>query len=81
MLKAVRAVQIVDVRTRMLGGPSQSLTSSVSGLLRDSAHVHRARPRCLRYCSGVAVMNLGLPPHRARGGYDLTGLLGRLLTP
>ena len=30
-----------------------------------------ARFRCLPYRSGVAVMALGLPPHRARGGHDL----------
>jgi hypothetical protein len=70
MLKAVRTVQIVDVRTCMLGGPSQSLTSCVSGLLRDSAHVRQSRSRGSRCCPGVTVMTLGLPPDRARGGHD-----------
>jgi hypothetical protein len=53
-------------RTRTLSGPSSDLTSSVSGLLRDSAHLRQARSRCLRCCPGVAVMVLSRPPHRAR---------------
>jgi hypothetical protein len=43
----------------------------VSGLLRDSAHVHEARSRCQRCCPGVAVISLDRPPHRARGRHDL----------
>ena len=45
------------------------MTSSVSGLLRDSAHLRHARPRCLRCCPGVTVTTLGRPPHRAREGH------------
>jgi hypothetical protein len=53
----------------------------VSGLLRDSAHVRQARPRCLRCCPRVAVVPLSRPPHRARGGHEplrleLAALLG-----
>ena len=44
-------------------------TSSLSGLLRDLAYVRQARSRCLDGCPGVAVMALGGPPHRARGGH------------
>ena len=47
------------------------MTSSVSGLLGDVAHVHQARSRCLRCCPGVAVVALDRPSHRARGGHDL----------
>jgi hypothetical protein len=32
------------------------LISSVSGLLRDSAHVRQARSRCLQCCPGVAAI-------------------------
>jgi hypothetical protein len=42
-----------------------------SGLLRDSAHLHQARSRCLRRCPGVTVTALGRPPHRAREGHGL----------
>jgi hypothetical protein len=45
------------------------VTSSVSGLLRDSAHVRQARSRCLRCCPGMTVTTLGRPPHRAREGH------------
>ena len=48
----------------------ESVTSSVSGLLRDSAHVRQARSRCLRCCPRVAVVSLSRPPHRARGGHE-----------
>jgi hypothetical protein len=51
------------------GWPSL-VTSSVSGLLRDSAHVRQSRSRGSRCCPGVTVMTLGLPPDRARGGHD-----------
>ena len=44
-------------------------TSSLSGLLRDSAHVRQARSRCLRCCPGMTVTALGRPPHRAHGGH------------
>ena len=50
-------------------GPSPDLTSSVSGLLRDSAHVRQARSRCLRCYPGMTVTTLGRPPHRAREGH------------
>jgi hypothetical protein len=50
-------------------GPSPDLTSSVSGLLRDSAHVRQARSRCLRCCPGMTVTTLGRPPHRAHEGH------------
>ena len=43
-------------------GPSPDLTSSVSGLLRDSAHVRQVRSRCLRCCPRVAVKPLSRPP-------------------
>jgi hypothetical protein len=41
----------------------------VSGLLRSSAHVRQARSPRLRCRPGVAVINLGRLPHRARGGH------------
>jgi hypothetical protein len=47
------------------------LTSSVSGLLADLAHVRQARSRWPRSCPRVAVITLGRPPHRARCGHDL----------
>jgi hypothetical protein len=45
-------------------------TSSVSGLLRDQAQVGKSRSRGLRSYPRVAVVALGRPPHRARGGHD-----------
>ena len=48
----------LEGRTRTLSGPSPDLTSSVSGLLRGSAHVRQARSRCPRCCPGVAVTTL-----------------------
>jgi hypothetical protein len=50
-------------------GVRGEVTSSVSGLLRDSAHVRKAWWRCLRCCPGVTVMTLGRLPHRARDGH------------
>lgn len=55
--------------------------ASLSGLLRDSAHVRQARSRCPRCCPRVAVVPLSRPPHRARGGHEplrpeLAALLG-----
>jgi len=50
-------------------GPSPDLTSSVSGLLRDSAHLHQARSRCSRPLPRVAVITLDRPPDRARDGH------------
>ncbi len=47
------------------------VSSSVSGLLGDQAHVPKARSRRLSCCPGVAVVALGRPPHRARDGHDL----------
>jgi hypothetical protein len=61
----------VEGRLRTISGPSPDLTSSVSGLLRDSADVRRARSRCLRCCPGVTLRAPGRPSHRARGGHDL----------
>ncbi len=52
-------------------GGTEPVTASVSGLLRDLAYVRQARSRCLRCCPGVAVVALGRPSHRARGGHDL----------
>jgi hypothetical protein len=57
------------------------VTSSVSGLLCDSAHVRQARSRCLRCCPRVTVIALSRPPYRARGGHEplrpeLAALLG-----
>ena len=69
--KETRRALDIEGKYVTIQGPSPALTSSVSSFLRDSVHVHRARPRCLPYCSGVAVMTLGLPPDRARGGHDL----------
>jgi hypothetical protein len=51
-------------------GPSPDLTTSVSDLLRDSAHVRQARSRCLRRCLRVTVIALSRPPYRARGGHE-----------
>ncbi len=48
----------------------EPVTSSVSGLLGDVAYVRQARSRCLRCCPGVAVVAIGRPSHRARGGHD-----------
>ncbi len=45
------------------------MSFSVSGLFGGLAHVRQAWLRCLRCCPGVAVTILGLPSHRARGGY------------
>ena len=45
-------------------------TSSVSDLLRDSAHVRQARSRCLRCCPRVAVVSLSRPLHRERSGHE-----------
>ena len=42
--------------TVTIQGPSPDLTSSVSGLLRDSAYVRQARSPCLRCCPRVAVI-------------------------
>jgi hypothetical protein len=42
-------------------------------------HVHLAGPRCPWCCPGVAVITLGRPPHRARGGHDL--LVGDMSGP
>jgi hypothetical protein len=46
------------------------LTSSVSGLLRDSVDLRQARSRRLPCYPGVAVITPGRPPERARGGHD-----------
>ena len=59
----------LEGRTRTLSGPSPDLTSSVSGLLRDSAHLRQVRSRRLPCCSGVAVTTLDRPPEWARGGH------------
>jgi hypothetical protein len=55
----------------------REVTSSVSGILRDSSHLRQARSRCLRCCPRVAVTTLGLPPHRARGGHAHLGQMQR----
>jgi hypothetical protein len=47
----------------------EPVTSSVSGLLRDSAHLHQARSRCSRPLPRVAVITLDRPPDRARDGH------------
>jgi hypothetical protein len=46
-------------------------TSSLSGLLRDLAHMHQARSSPAECCPRVTVMTLGGLPHRARIGHDL----------
>jgi len=46
-------------------------TASVSGLLREQAHLRKARSRFLRCCPGATVIALGRPLHRARDGHDL----------
>jgi hypothetical protein len=51
--------------------PGDQVIASVSGLLSNLAHVRQARSRCPRCCPGVAVVALGRPSHRARGGHDL----------
>jgi hypothetical protein len=45
------------------------VTSSVSGLLSNQAHVRQARSWCLCCCPGVTVITLSRPPHRARSGH------------
>ena len=45
------------------------VTGSVSGLLRDLAHVRQASSPGVRCYPGVAVITLSRPPHRARGGH------------
>ncbi len=52
------------------GGGALGVSSSVSGLLRDSTHVRQARSRCLRCCPRVAMIPLSRPLHRARGGHE-----------
>ena len=47
----------------------EPVTSSVSSLLTDLAHMRQGRPRCLRCSPGVTVTTLGRPPHRAREGH------------
>jgi hypothetical protein len=42
------------------------VTSSVSGLLRNSAHVRKARSQCLQCCPGVAVIVRSRPPNHTR---------------
>jgi len=53
------------------------VTSSVSGLLRNSDHLRQARSGCLPCYPGVAVTTLDPPSDRARGGHD-HGSGGRL---
>jgi hypothetical protein len=48
-------------------GPSPDLTSSVSGLLRERAHMRQSSLRCLRCRPRVPVVTLPRPPH-AEGG-------------
>jgi len=45
----------LEGRTRTLSGLSPDLTSSVSGFLRNLAHVRQTRSWCLRRCPGVTV--------------------------
>ena len=55
----------------MCGGTAAGLvTSSVSGLLRDSAYLRQARSRRLPCYPGVAATTLDRPLKRARGGHD-----------
>lgn len=58
----------------------EPVASSVSGLVRDSAHLRQARPRCLRCCPGVTVTTLGRPPHRAREGHGQHLQIGSLVS-
>ncbi len=67
--KETRSALDIEGKHVTIQGPSPDLTSSVSGLLRDSAHVRQARLRCLRCCPEVTVITLGRRPHRARGGH------------
>ena len=46
------------------------MDSSLSGQFGAAAYARHARSRCLRCCPGEAVVALGRPPHRARGGQD-----------
>ena len=71
VLVALRAQSRLGLegRARTLSGPSSDLTSSVSGLLRDSAHLHQARSRCSRPLPRVAAITLDRPPDRARDGH------------
>ena len=57
---------------RIPSGIAEPVTSSVSGLLGEQAHVRKATSRCLRCCPEGAVVALGRPPQRARGGHDLS---------
>ena len=66
--KETRSALDIEGKRVTIQGPSPDLPSSASGLLRDSAHVRHARLRYLRCCPGVAVITLGRPPRRARGG-------------
>ena len=47
------------------------MISSLSGLLRDLAHMHQARSSPAECCPRVTVMTFGGLPHRARIGHDL----------
>jgi hypothetical protein len=47
------------------------LDSSLSGLLREQAHMRKARSRFLRCCRGATVVTIGRPGRPARSGYDL----------
>jgi hypothetical protein len=67
-----------DRFSKMVGRTGfEPVTSSVSGILRDSSHLCQARSRCLRCCPRVTVTTLGLPPHRARGGHAHLGQMQR----
>ena len=82
--KETRSALDIEGKHVTIQGPSPDLTSSVSGLLRDSAHVRQVRSRCLRCCTRVAVIPLSRPSHRARGHEPLhlelaVVLAGRLL--
>jgi hypothetical protein len=77
--KETRSALDIEGKHVTIQGPSPDLTSSVSGLLRDLAHVRQGRRRCLWCCPGLTVMTLGRPPHRAREGHGL--LIGDISGP
>ena len=69
MAAEVREISAALVGLGFLAIHLDQVTSSVSGLLRELAHVRQARSRCLRCCPGLTVITLSRPSHRARGGH------------
>ena len=68
--KETRSALDIEGKYVTIQGPSPDLTSSVSGLLGELAHVRQVKSPCLRCRPRVAVVPLSLPFHRARGGHE-----------